>query len=209
MFSLKAKNPYDFLSQHPNAQTIRNRVNVVRNHFLESESLRQIERLEIVKNIDEVPYEYVGDQYELELHFFEHFIDRVHRVSSLLILYSLLENLMAKICKDKGYDYKIGKYGVPDFKRYLESNSGMDFSKPELEKHWSKICTLNKLRNCLAHSEGDLEQYKYSANGKSEILKKTIGSTKGLSLYSNTIMISKDYVIQSIDAVENLLLAVK
>lgn len=151
----------------------------------------------------------MSEEYQIELHFNEHFFWRVHRVSTLLIAYSLLENLMAKICKYKLEhlnDNDINGYGVLPFKVYLENKYGVNFAEPKIEKYWSKVLTLNKLRNSLAHSEGDLEQYEYFSKKSCDKLRRTINGTKGISLYSNTIMISKDYVIESINAIEGLLL---
>ncbi|MEI8616759.1 hypothetical protein P4S63_02270 [Pseudoalteromonas sp. B193] len=213
MFSKKAINSYDFLSLPPTSQTIRNRVGVVRNHFLNAERLHAEDRLELNRNISEAPHEGIREQLEIELHIFEHFFERIHRVSTLLIVYSLLENLMAKVCKYKAEKHNIEDdivgYGILSFKPYLENNFGLNFSAPEIEKHWARVSTLNKLRNSLAHSEGDLEQYAHFSKDQCIKLKKTINSTKGLSLYSNTIMISEGFVTQSIDAVENFLLAIE
>ena len=101
MFGKKATNPYDFLGNSPTSQTIRNRVGVLRNNFSYNEKLYQGERQELLDKIEQAPHEGIREEYEIELHFHEHFFERVHRVSTLLMLYSLLENLMAKICKHK------------------------------------------------------------------------------------------------------------
>ncbi|MGN2670300.1 hypothetical protein [Aliivibrio fischeri] len=214
MFSKKAVNPYDFLSHAPTSQTIRNRIGVIRNHFEFNEKLNLDDRRQLLVRIENSDHEVEREHYEIELHFHEHFFERVHRVSTLLIIYSLLENLMAKICNDKSQkkyqvNSQIDGYGILSFKTYLEKQFDINFSDQKIEKHWSKIKTLNKLRNALAHSEGDLEQYGHFSVEQCTKLKKTIGSTKGLSLYSNTIMITEKYVIDSLDAVEKFLLAIK
>jgi len=219
MFSANAKNPYDFLSHSATSQTISNRINIVKNHFNSSEERHKQDRDQLLNQINQInqePHEEMKEELELELHFFEHFFDRIHRVSTLLITYSLLENLMAKICKEKSERYQVPEsfeeyvningYGVPKFKEYLQKHFKADFSENKIEKHWSKICTLNKLRNALAHSEGDLDQYRHCSVSACKSLLNTIKSTKGLSLYSSTIIISEQYVNESFVAVEGLLL---
>lgn len=44
-------NYYDFLSLPPNAMTIRNRVRVIRNHFISSERLFDEEKLKLNKKL--------------------------------------------------------------------------------------------------------------------------------------------------------------
>ncbi|NQZ22471.1 MAG: hypothetical protein HRT53_10475 [Colwellia sp.] len=212
MFSKKVINPYDFLSHPLTPQTIRNRIGVVRSHFLSAENLHHEDRLELTRQIAQAPNGSIKEQLELELHFYDHFFDRINRISSLLILYSLLENLMAQICKNKGEKHNvlvdIEAYGILRFKAYLINEFGLNFSSPEIEKHWAKISTLNKLRNSLVHSEGDLEQYGKYSRAQCKKLKNTINSTTGLSLYFNTVMISKCYVMNNINAIEEFLLAI-
>ncbi|WP_419239704.1 hypothetical protein [Photobacterium leiognathi] len=213
MFSKKATNPYDFLNQTPNPQTIRNRVSVIRNHFTTNERLHRKERQLLLDNIQQAPNDGIREVYELELHFHEHFFERVHRVSTLLILYSLLENLMAKICKKKaevsGMNFEPKRYSIFEFRSYLEKSPDIRFSAPEIEKHWAIITKLNNLRNAFAHSEGDLEQYGHFAPDKIKKLVRIVNDTPGLSLYSKTIMVSSEYVEHNITAVEDLLLAVQ
>ena len=58
---------------------------------------------------------------------------------------------------------------------------------------------MNKLRNSLAHEEGYVSD-------KSKIKKKTINGTPGLSMYSSTILISHEYVLNAFDTVERFLI---
>lgn len=209
----KFENPYDFLSHKLNPQTIRNRISVINNHFTFTEKLQGIERKRLLENIQQAPNDGIREEHEIELHFHEHFFERVHRVSTLLMLYSLLENLMAKICKNKaevnGQNVKRRDYGIIKFKNYLEDYSNLKFSDPDIEKHWAVITKLNSLRNALAHSEGDLEQYGYFSPEQTKKLVRIVNDTPGLSLYSNTIMISCEYVQRNITAVEGFLLAIQ
>ena len=82
MFSKKANNPYDFLSGSPSSQTIRNRVRVISNHFNHSEKLYLSDRQELEDKIKLAPHEGVREDFQIELHFHEHFFERVHRVST-------------------------------------------------------------------------------------------------------------------------------
>ena len=173
----------------------------------------QFERQELEDKIKLAPNEGFREDCEIELHFHEHFLERVHRVSTLLMLYSLLENLMAKICKYKPVTqdaiFKPDKYSIFSFQLYLKQNTDISFSQPEIEKYWAIITKLNALRNALVHSEGDLEQYSHFSSEKAKRLKRIIKSTPGLSMYSNTILISRDYVELSLSAVENFLLNIQ
>ncbi|GAJ78860.1 hypothetical protein JCM18905_4854 [Vibrio sp. JCM 18905] len=214
MFSKKASNPYDFLSGSPSPpQTIRNRISVIRNHFNHSEKLYLSERQELEVKINQATNDGVREDCEIELHFHEHFFERVYRVSTLLILYSLLENLMAKICKykaaTKNMTFQPDKYSIFSFQSYLKRTTDISFSQPEIEKQWAIITKLNALRNALVHSEGDLEQYSHLSPEKANKLKRIINSTPGLSMYSNTILISGDYVERSCSAVEKFLLLIQ
>ncbi|EPF2931146.1 hypothetical protein ACSL9C_004093 [Vibrio navarrensis] len=213
MFSMKANNPYDFLSGSPSPQTIRNRVRVISNHFKYSEELFLSERQELEAKINLATNDGIREDCEIELHFHEHFFERVHRVSTLLMLYSLLENLMAKICKykasSKNTTFQPDKYSIYSFQSYLKKSTNISFSQPEIEKQWAIITKLNALRNALVHSEGDLEQYSHFSPEKARKLRRIIDSTPGLSIYSNTILISSEYVESSIGAVEKFLIIIQ
>ena len=213
MFSKKASNPYDFLNGSPSPQTIRNRISVIRNHFNYSEKLYLSERQELEVKINQAINDGVREDYEIELHFHEHFFERVHRVSTLLMLYSLLENLMAKICKYKAATKNItfhpDKHSIFSFQSYLKKTTDISFSQPEIETQWAIITKLNALRNALVHSEGDLEQYSHFSPDKANKLKRIINNASGLSMYSNTILISGDYVERSCSAVEKFLLLIQ
>ena len=213
MFSKKASNPYDFLSGSPSLQAIQNRIGVIRNHFSHNEKLYNDERQDLENKIRQAPHVGIREDFEIELHFHEHFFERVHRVSTLLMLYALLENLMAKICKykakDKNETFQLDKYSIFSFQSYLKQNTDIKFSDPKIEKHWAIITKLNALKNGLVHSEGDLEQYGYFSSDKAAKLKRIIESTSGLSIYSNTVLISGYYVELNINAVESFLLNIQ
>ena len=120
---------------------------------------------------------------------------------------------MAKICKYKAIaqntTFQPDKYSIFNFKSYLKQSTDISFSEPEIEKHWAIITTLNALRNALVHSEGDLEQYSHFSFEKAKKLKRIVEGTSGLSMYSNTILISRDYVERSLSSVESFLLNIQ
>ncbi|WP_172379178.1 hypothetical protein [Vibrio sp. Vb339] len=213
MFSKKAVNPYDFMSHAPTPQTIRNRIGVIRNHFEFNEKLNLDDRRQLLEQIENSDHEVEREHYEIELHFHEHFFERVHRISTLLLLYSLLENLMAHICKYKAQlnkqDFLIPNHTILAYKSFLTKSLGVKFGAPEIEKNWAIIKRFNRVRNALAHSEGDIKQYRVTSPDKIETLINDINHYDGLSIYSNTIMINKDYVNLNINAVESLLLAIQ
>lgn len=213
MFSKKAVNPYDFMSHAPTPQTIQNRIRVIRNHFEFNEKLYLNDRLQLLDRIEKADHEIDREHYEIELHFHEHFFERTHRISTLLLLYSLLENLMSHICKHKAkrsnQNFQIQKHNIFMYKSFLKEKLGVKFGQPDIEKNWAVINRFNRVRNALAHSEGDIEQYRISSPEKIDNLIHEIKITPSLSMYSNTIMVNKDYVDLNIYAVENLLLAIQ
>lgn len=213
MFNKKAINPYDFLEHSPTHQTIKNRINVIRNHFEFSEKLHRNDRQLLLEKIENISNECEREPYELELHFHEHFFERVHRVATLLILYSLLENLMTKTCKDKaekkGIPFQLTENNIFRFKTFLKTKLNVKFSDPEIEKPWAIVTRFNTIRNALAHSEGDLKQYRNTSPDNIDEVERIVKVTPDLSMYSNTILISRDYVDININAVEQLLLAIQ
>lgn len=214
MFSLKAINPYDFLDHSPTSQTIINRTNVIRNHFEFSEKLHQNERQLLLERIEDATHKDEREHYEGDLHYHEHFFERVHRVATLLILYSLLENIMAKICKVKAdeinVEFQLEKNNIIKLKEFLKKEININFSDSKIEKHWVVVTNFNKIRNALVHSEGDLKQYRQTTTQtKVDEVVRIVKGTPELSMYSNTILISSEYVDLNINTVENLLLAIQ
>jgi hypothetical protein len=148
-------------------------------------------------------YDYqLGDKLRaIEFNFY-----RINRVSSILSMYAYLETSMFRICqqKQKSFDIpssvsELSDSGIVRSKNYLKKFDLIDFSDPTCNGVWSNLIILNKLRNALAHSEGDIEL--------TECIKtKTINKTNGLSLVGTTIMISDDYVLKRLDNIQTFLI---
>jgi hypothetical protein len=145
-------------------------------------------------------YSFNNELIDLEFNFY-----RVNRISSVLSMYAYLETTLNRICqqKQRKFDLPISVYdlsgnGILRSKNYLEKFGLVDFSNSICNGTWSNLSNLNKLRNALAHSEGDIEQAK-------QFKGKHINNIKGLSLFGSTIMISDGYVVETLDEIEKFL----
>ena len=86
-------------------------------------------------------------------------------------------------------------------KNYLSKVCVIDFPKSSI--NWNEIKKLNRIRNCIVHSDGEIE----SSFGK-EKLKNIINSTSGLQLRDeNEIIVEKEYIERMIDHSESFLLS--
>lgn len=146
--------------------------------------------------------DYFSDDYYIieEVHIY------LYRKSILICIYSFLENSMYILCH---HLYSIYKYpvkvddlkgdGIVRAKEYLEKLASVDFS--ELNKEWSNLIALNKIRNCIVHSEGDIESSK-----NIDKLKNIINNSSSLSLKNDRyIKIEKEFINFCIDQVESFL----
>jgi hypothetical protein len=131
---------------------------------------------------------------------------RMHRYASILAAYSYLESSMAKICKQKELELKVpisaedlkGE-GITIYKKYLENLCKSDFSS--VNSTWSELMLLNKVRNCIMHCSGDAEKMSNSSK-----FIKIVEATGGLSFAEeNLLMVSSEFVINSINSVSKLL----
>ena len=210
MFSLKPNSmSFDLLSYEVSEMVINSRASVIKNVFEEVESIHAetYEYAEKMDSLEDIEYDY-NDQYALKMHELDHFFFRINRSSTILSLYDFLENTLMSICakKQQQMDLKISVSqlngaGVCRCKACLESYNIFDFSKPEIKQYWDLIQSFNKVRNSLAHTEGNIDNF-------AKLKKETINGTKGLHVEgSGTLMISKEYVIKHIDNVRDFLLA--
>lgn len=204
------------LSLPVDINAIRYRISVLKNVFEQVESihneLRELsikldnEQQELTKDDDtddNYDYRYNDELIDLEFTFY-----RVNRISAVFSMYAFLENSLNRICKDKQSKMNIpisftdfSGNGIMRAKNYLDKYQIVDFSDSTCNGAWSKLKTLNKLRNALAHAEGDLEQVQCLDSN-------AVINTKGLSLFGSTIMISESYIIESFDCVEQFLIYV-
>lgn len=127
----------------------------------------------------------------------------LYRKSTLVSLYSFLENSMNGLCRHLGsrHTYPVSLNdlrgeGIVRAKDYLEKLAKVDFAA--LNGEWSHLMTLNKIRNCIVHSEGDIKASKSPDN-----LETIINITPGLSLRNERkIKIEREYINFCIDKVE-------
>lgn len=127
----------------------------------------------------------------------------LYRKSTLVSVYSFLENSMNSLCRLLGtrHTYPVSLNdlrgeGIIRAKDYLEKLAKVDFNA--LNDEWSHLMTLNKIRNCIVHSEGDIKASKSSTQ-----LENVINATSGLSLrHEKNIKIEREYVDFCIKKVE-------
>lgn len=148
-------------------------------------------------------YDYqLSDKFlDLEFNFY-----RINRVSSILSMYAYLETSMFRICQQKQNSFDIpisvselSGSGIVRSRNYLKKFGLINFSDSVCNGVWSHLSNLNKLRNALAHSEGDIELTE-------RIKAQTIHETDGLSLLGTTIMISDDYVLKRLSNIQTFLI---
>ena len=128
-----------------------------------------------------------------------------YRKSTLVSIYSFLEHSMNGLCRHlsarHSYPVKIEDLkgdGIIRAKLYLEKLASVDFQP--LNGEWSELQTLNKIRNCIVHSEGDIK-----ASSKAD-LDKLIANTKFLNLRNERyIVIDRPYIDGCITTIENFL----
>ncbi len=128
---------------------------------------------------------------------------RMHRYSSLLTSYAYLENSMDKLCK-KYFDSMdlplkpsdLTGDGIVKFKLYLEKLAKIDFAPAN--KQWSHLSSLNLIRNCIIHADGDANQVKQPKR-----IITLVNSTKDLSfIEEHLVMMEASYVHTTIDTIE-------
>lgn len=144
---------------------------------------------------DDTQHDY---SYSDSLRDIEYIYLRMHRYSSILAMYSYLESSMNSICSQQEKILKLPISvtdlkgdGIPRCKTYLEKLVLVDFQP--INALWSRITTLNKLRNCIIHGAGDAEKM----NG-TQGLCALIENTDGLSFVEQKlVMMSKDFVLSA------------
>ncbi|EKO3608595.1 hypothetical protein M3914_003457 [Vibrio metschnikovii] len=175
-------------------------------HFEEYQLMEHLDKQEYNRTKDDetdenYDYSYSDRLQELELLFY-----RIHRVSTLLMIYSFLEHSMMRICSiyEKKLNIPISVSelsgsGIYRCKIYLSKFVNFDFDEKSIKQDWDFLQIMNKLRNSLAHEEGYLSE-------KSKIKAKTINGTPGLSMYHDTILISHEFVLDAFNTTERLLI---
>lgn len=128
------------------------------------------------------------------------------RDSTLVSLYSFLENTMRSICailhKFNGYPIELSDLtgdGIQRSKIYLEKMAKIDFS--QINGVWANLQNLNLLRNCIVHVEGDTLNFK-----SKEKLRNIISNNQYIYLKRDReIVIEREYIEFAIDEVEKFI----
>jgi len=167
--------------------TITSKVTLLRTHFKKIENIFQeelescgkgvcIENVRAKNHEDDNGYDYRTSD---SLRDIEFIYLRMHRYSAILAAYSYLENSMNKLCADCEGKMSIplsvnnlSGEGIVRCRTYLEHLASIDFS--EINKEWSHLTTLNKLRNCIMHADGDASKIR---GKKGFISKRSINPT--------------------------------
>ncbi|MBD1571586.1 hypothetical protein [Aliivibrio sp. S10_S31] len=207
MFSKKAGDPFNMYANSGSPNTIRNNLTAIKQLYkrVESSHERDFDELQtLISTVQEESNE--CEVPAIEIYFLKQY-SRFHRNSTILICYSILESNMVAICEKYASQRKLpikladlNGNGILKCKKYLENFEIVDFNEPEIKKHWEKLPVLSKLRNCIAHAEGDLSKY-------TKLKPDTINGEIGLSIKNNHVEIESSYVIDSIDRVQNFLLS--
>jgi hypothetical protein len=117
---------------------------------------------------------------------------RMHRYAVILAVYSFLENSMTKLCEKSQKEASIS-ISVSDLKGngifqchdYLTKLIGINFA--DVNTEWSQLVTLNKLRNCIVHTDGDLARFK-----SPQKLTKIIESSTDLSFIEQKLVMPSE-----------------
>ena len=129
----------------------------------------------------------------------------LYRKSTLVSIYSFLENVMNRLCgyltRKNSYSFALNDLkgeGIVRARNYLEKSAGADSTL--LNGEWSRLKLLNKFRNCIVHCEGDVS----ASNSASST--EMINATPGLSLRSERLItVERIYIDACITTVEEFL----
>lgn len=130
----------------------------------------------------------------------------MYRKSTLVSIYSFVENSLNDLCKhlNKKNSYPItlddlkGE-GIERAKSYLEKLAKVDFQV--LNGEWCHLQDLNKIRNCIVHCEGDIKSLKSDSK-----IKNIVAQNPSLSLKNErNLSIEREYVDFCITKTETFL----
>ncbi|MCZ6803209.1 MAG: hypothetical protein O7D86_04555 [Proteobacteria bacterium] len=159
-----------------------------------------------VKGLSEDEISEVDDYFSDAYYMIEEIHVGMYRKSTLISIYSFLENSMNFLCRhlSSRHDYPVKLDdlkgdGIVRAKNYLEKLAKVNFDA--INGEWSNLMTLNKIRNCIVHSEGDIK-----ASNKSSALENIITNNSSLSLRSDRyVKVEREYIEFCIDEVERFL----
>lgn len=196
-----------------NNHSITKKISFLKCHFQKIEEVFESEwddlnykwEIEMERKKDDEDDSNVNDNYSQSLMEIEYVYLRMHRYSAVLTAYSYLELVLHEICtvlEEKNnilFSVKDLKgNGLGRYKCYLKKVLGIEFSEME---GGESIDILNKVRNCIMHSGGDLRKCKKNID-----LSKSIDRNPHLScVEEHLIMISREFVEEVMDDIERFL----
>ncbi len=129
---------------------------------------------------------------------------RTLRASVLVAAYTLFEASLDAICsaEQKCHGHvltpaDLAGQGVQRAKLYLSKVCGVTF--PEESREWNRLMDLNKIRNVLAHADGNIKRVR-----NPDIIREVVGRTPGLRLQNNSYLeIDQEYVALTIGDVRS------
>lgn len=163
--------------------------------------LAQIYR-DSVKDLSQEEASLIDEYFSDECYAIEEVYVGLYRKSTLVSVYSFLENAMNSLCRylatENSYSYALSDLkggGIERARNYLNKSAGVDFDP--LNGEWSELTMLNKVRNCIVHCEGDISAC------KNKSIAKIIQKTRGLSLRNkHLITVERSYIDACINTVE-------
>lgn len=147
----------------------KDRLEDFREYTFDIESKFHTDKKKIASRYEELSKEFPEDRidelyedFSVEYGTIEETFIGMYRKSTLVSIYSFLEDSLNSLCK---HLYSMHKYpitlddlagkGIVRAKVYLEKLAKVDFSKINTE--WTDLSTLIRIRNCIIHCDGDIE----------------------------------------------------
>ena len=186
----------------------------VKQYYEELETKFQRDKKRLSKRYDEETGNGKLDseiQYQLDEYFSEEnyiieniFLKTFH-YSTIVTVYSLLEISLNDLCRFLRNSKKLSLSleelrgnGIKRAKLYLAKVCLIDF--PE-SNEWNEILKLNKIRNCIVHAQGDIEDAK-----SPKTLRNIVASTRGVELENDRfIRIDSEYINMALSNTKKLL----
>ena len=161
--SLRARDKNKFFEQIFRHQT-NDKLEKFRGYTLEIESKFNADKSyleksynEAIKDLSDEEIREIEDYFSDDYYLIEEIHVELYRKSTLVSVYSFLENSMNTLCRHlhKRHAYSIGLSdlrgeGIVRAKNYLEKLAGIDFSAVNGE--WSHLMSFNKIRNCTTNT---------------------------------------------------------
>jgi uncharacterized protein YutE (UPF0331/DUF86 family) len=127
--------------------------------------------------------------------------------SFITLLYSFLESSLNDLCsflkEQKNLDLNfndLNREGIIRAKNYLEKVCKLCFSA--IGNEWNEIEKLNKIRNCIVHTNGNVEKFRQTTK-----IKNIAEHTKYIELENDYLVVNNNYIMLMIEAINKFVLA--